>query len=257
MRKFIILLMMLPLAAFAAPNAVVYNITNQQVISGSLYSEEVSIASISKLITVYTVLPEHQDLEETTTVTGNTMPNTFISKGMTLTRLELINLALVSSDNLAAQTLAENFPGGYSWFIHKMNENAKELGMHNTGFVEPTGLSPMNHSTLNDIILLTREVSKLDIVKTAAQSSQVTFTQPVTQKKKTITKKIVKNSTIKYFGREGVVTIKTGFTRAAGFCVTMLVQANNGLYNITVLGAKTKQERQKIIEEALRIIYTA
>jgi D-alanyl-D-alanine carboxypeptidase len=66
--------------------------------------------------------------------------------------------------------------------------------------------------------------------------------------------KVKGNPTIKYFGGDGVITIKTGFTRAAGFCVTMLVMANNKLYNITVLGAKTKQERQKIIEKYLAVI---
>lgn len=257
MRKFLFLLLILPLAAFSETNTVVYNMTNHQVISGSLESNEVSIASISKLMTAYTVLSENQDLSEKLLVTGKKMPNTFVSKGMSLSRYELLNLALVSSDNLAAQTLAENFPGGYSKFIQKMNDHAKDLGMHNSGFVEPTGLSPMNYSTVGDIVLLTQEVSKFEFVKNAAQSNNVVFTQPVKQKKKTTEKKVVRNPTIKYFGRAGVVTIKTGFTRAAGFCITMLVQANNGLYNITVLGAKTKQERQKIIEEALRIIYTA
>jgi len=257
MYKFLFLLLLTPVLAFAEPNTVVYNLTKQQVMSGSLESNEVSIASISKLMTAYTVLSENQDLSEKLPVTGKKTPNTFVHKGMILTRHDLLNLALVSSDNLAAQTLAENFPGGYSRFIQKMNDHARELGMNNSGFVEPTGLSPMNYSTVGDIVLLVKEVSKFEFVKNAAQSNNVAFTQPIKQKKKTTEKKIIRNPTIKYFGKEGVITIKTGFTKAAGFCITMLVQSNNVLYNITVLGAKTKQERQKLIEEALRIIYTA
>jgi D-alanyl-D-alanine carboxypeptidase len=51
------------------------------------------------------------------------------------------------------------------------------------------------------------------------------------------------------------VTIKTGFTNAAGFCITMLVNANDQLYNITVLGARSKQDREKIIKKAMDKIY--
>jgi D-alanyl-D-alanine carboxypeptidase len=56
------------------------------------------------------------------------------------------------------------------------------------------------------------------------------------------------------FGKEGVITIKTGFTNAAGFCITMLVNCENKLYSLTVLGARTKQERKIIVEKSLQMI---
>lgn len=254
MTKFFIILLF-PFSVFATANSVVYNITNNQVIAGSLDNSEVSIASISKLMTVYTVLKQEQDLYERLIVDNSKTPTTKLSKGMTLTRLELINLALISSDNKAAITLSQNFPGGQPYFVYVMNEHARFLGMNHSGFVEPTGLSPMNFSSVQDIVKLTKAVSEFQLVQDAAQSNK-TVALPVSKTKKG--KKPIKvssNPTSKYFGHDGIITIKTGFTRAAGFCITMLVRSNDQLYNITVLGAKTKQERQRIVEKSLKQIY--
>lgn len=257
MRKFLITLFLLPALAFAQPKVVAYNITNGTVLNGSIESPEVSIASISKLMTVYTVLQLNQDLDEVLTVGSHKTPNTVLSKGMQLSRRELINLALIYSDNIAAITLSENYSSGHSMFMYKMNYFARELEMNHSGFVEPTGLSPMNYSTVADIIKLTKAVSEFDIVKQAAQSNQVTFVQVVKVKKKSVLKRVTRNSTINYFGREGIVTVKTGFTKAAGFCITILLNSNDQLYNVTVLGAKTKNERRILVDRMLKEIYNA
>ena len=251
MKKLLISLLLSPLIAMATTNTIVYNVTSNQVISGDLIEEKVSIASISKLMTVYTVLTKNQIMSEKLTVNGNKVPNTKISKGMVLTRHDLLKLALVGSDNLAAVTLSENYPGGRIRFVEEMNHNARALGMTNSGFVEPTGLSPMNYSTIHDVIKLTTAVSSFEIVQLAAQSHGETTTYSKGKKNA----KFSSNPTIKYFGQQGIVAIKTGFTKAAGFCITMLVHVNNQLYNITVLGAKTKQEREAIINHSLDIIY--
>lgn len=265
MTKFLIALLFLPLCVFAKATTVVYNITNNQVISGSLDKNEVSIASISKLMTVYTVLKAEQDMNEKLTVQNKKTPTTKLVKGMRLTRRDLVELALVSSDNVAAITLAENFPGGLSYFIYQMNENSRHLKMYNTGFVEPTGLSPMNFSSVHDVVILSQAVSEFKQVQAAAGTKKeirenvegVKTVKKVKNRHKVTnegSKTIVAHPTIKYFGQDGVITIKTGFTRAAGFCVTMLVKANDKLYNITVLGAKTKQEREKIVKNSLAVI---
>lgn len=277
MSKILLTLLFLPLFAFAGANTVVYNVTNDTVIRGSLDNEQVSIASISKLMTVYTVLNANQDLYENLTVVSPRTTNTKLSKGMVLSRLELIKLSLISSDNLAAITLSENYPGGRDMFIHKMNENAVLLKMYDTRFVEPTGLSASNYSSVHDIVTLTKTVSQYDIVKTAAINPAeyviaITYKnknkfkkngkkikhikQPKKQasEEKTVTSKIHTHPTSTFFGHEGIITIKTGFTNAAGFCITMLVMSNEQIYNITVLGAKTKKERQLFVEKSLKII---
>jgi D-alanyl-D-alanine endopeptidase (penicillin-binding protein 7) len=268
MTKIFITLLFLPLSVFANTNAVLYNITNNQIISGSLDKHEVSIASISKLMTVYTVLQADQDMNEKLTVTGNKTTNTKLTKGMRLTRRDLIELALVSSDNLAAITLAQSYPGGMSYFVYQMNEHSRHLEMTNTKFVEPTGLSPMNFSSIYDIVILSQAASEFKQVQDAAKTqkeirgtAEGAKTVKKVKNKKKVThegnRTIIAHPTSQHFGKDGVITIKTGFTRAAGFCITMLVQSNNQLYNITVLGAKTKKERQQLIDKALNKIANA
>jgi D-alanyl-D-alanine endopeptidase (penicillin-binding protein 7) len=241
-------------------------VTNDTVITGSLESNELSIASISKLMTVYTVLRAEQDLDEKLSVRSQRTPNTKLQKGMKLSRRELINLALISSDNIAAITLAENFPGGTTYFIYQMNKHSDELKMTHSGFVEPTGLSPMNYANIKDVITLTKAVSEFKIVQEAAKTQKevkanaegVKTVKKVNHKNKVVregNRTIIARPTSSFFGREGIVTIKTGFTRAAGFCITMLVVSNDKLYNITVLGAKTKQQRQNIVDQSLKQIY--
>lgn len=268
MRKIILLLTLLPILVFAKPSSVVYNVTNNQIIQGELSSQEVSIASISKLMTVYTVLTSKQDLDEKLVVKGRKLNNSKVSTGMVVTRRDLIDLALIASDNTAAMTLGEHFPGGVNYFVYMMNKHADELKMHHTGFVEPTGLSPMNYSSLGDIVILTKAVSEFKQVQDAAKTqkevkafaSGVKTVKKVKNKNKVVkegSKTIVAHPTSSYFGREGIITIKTGFTRAAGFCITMLVVSNDKLYNITVLGAKTKKQRQSMVEASLKKIHNA
>ena len=268
MSKILLTLLLLPVLAFANPKTVIYNVTNDTVIQGSLESPEVSIASISKLMTVYTVLKADQDLDEKLTVRSAKTPNTKLQKGMRLTRRELIELSLISSDNIASITLGENYPGGMSYFVYQMNKHADELGMFHTGFVEPTGLSPMNYSSIGDVVTLTKVVSEFKIVQDAAKTQKevkataegVKTVKKVKNKNK-ITRdgerKITAHPTSSYFGKDGIITIKTGFTRAAGFCITMLVVSNDKLYNIPVLGAKTTQQRQNLVEASLRKIQNA
>jgi D-alanyl-D-alanine endopeptidase (penicillin-binding protein 7) len=115
-----------------------------------------SIASISKLMTVMVVLDSHQDLSEP------------IGK---FTRGQLIDMAIIYSDNRAAKVLCENYPGGESVCVHAMNMKARLLGMPNTGFVEPTGLSVFNVSTATELIKLVQAASQYPEIVNASGSS--------------------------------------------------------------------------------------
>lgn len=244
MLKFLFVLLF-PISCLAT-NAVVYNSTTKTVLQGNICCEEVSIASISKLMTVYTVLSKNQDLNELITV-PDSKTHGRLSKGMEVSRLDLIKLALVSSDNLAAITLAENYPGGEAKFVLAMNEYAKQLNMEHTRFIEPTGLSIMNYSTPRDVIIMTNELSKHKIFREAGQTKELSI---LAHKNKRLVV-IHSRPTSTYFGHENVVALKTGFTNAAGFCITMIVNSNNQLYNIVILGSRTPSERNRILKELL------
>jgi D-alanyl-D-alanine endopeptidase (penicillin-binding protein 7) len=166
---------------------------------------------------------------------------------MEVSRLDLIKLALVSSDNVAAITLAENYIGGEHGFVESMNSNAKKLNMNNTGFVEPTGLSVMNYSTTGDVITLTNALAQYKIFKDAGQTKELSIL--IRKNKKMMI--LHSRPTSTYFGDDRVLALKTGFTNAAGFCITMLVSVNNQNYNIVILGSRTPAERSKIIKQTL------
>jgi serine-type D-Ala-D-Ala endopeptidase (penicillin-binding protein 7) len=231
-------------------NILLVNMTDHHLLDGHYDSNKVSIASISKLMTIYTVLKAKQDPMEVLTITEKSINHTRLSRGMELTRYDLIRLSLIHSDNMAALTLSQNYPGGEEAFVKQMNINAKDLQMFDTMFFESTGLNPYNSSTLHDISLLTSAVSTHEIFRDAAQSDSVTV--HARKGKKVIT--IKAGPTSNMFGKEGVVTIKTGFTNAAGWCVTMLVNSDNKMYNLVILGAKSKNERKYLIEKSLKTI---
>lgn len=242
--------MLFSTTVMANTSVLLLNVTDNSIVRGSIDSTRVSIASISKLMTIHTVLKSNQNLNEILTVKSKLRNHTRLARGMKMTRLDLMKLSLVYSDNLAAITLSENYPGGREAFMRQMNIDAKELGMTSTYFGDPTGLDSDNSSTISDISVLTSAVSKYQLVREAAKTEKLTVT--ATKGKKTITIKV--NPTSKFFGQDGMIAIKTGFTNAAGFCITMLVYSNEKVYNLVVLGAHTSKERKKIIEASLNSI---
>jgi D-alanyl-D-alanine carboxypeptidase len=143
--------------------------------------------------------------------------------------------------------LAQNYPGGKSQFVLAMNNYAKKLNMLSTGFVEPTGLSIMNFSTTGDIIKLTNAMVEYKIVRDSAKIKDLGVL--VSKDKKTFILHSYPTST--YFGDENIIAIKTGFTNAAGFCITIVVNINNQFYNLIVLGSKSIKERNNHVKELM------
>lgn len=121
----------------------------------------VPIASVTKMMTALVVLDdtEASALDDWISVevsSNKTMTNVFshVRIGSKLKRKDMLLLALMASENRAATTLAHHYSGGYDAFVEAMNRKAQALGMTNTRFVEPTGLSPDNVSTPRDLARL-------------------------------------------------------------------------------------------------------
>lgn len=116
----------------------------------------VPIASITKLMTAMVVLDARQDLHEVIEVTSEDIDHlkgtrSRLAVGTTMTRETAMLLALMSSENRAANALGRHYPGGLPAFVQAMNRKARQLGMFNSRFEEPTGLSSNNVSTANDL----------------------------------------------------------------------------------------------------------
>ena len=188
-----------------------------------------SIASISKLMTVMIVLDANQPLDET------------VGK---FTRQQLIDMALVHSDNKAAQELCDNYIGGHTACVRAMNVKARLLQMPNTSFVEPTGLSIMNVSTATELIKLVQAASTYPEIIKSANTSEV---------KIQIRKKwLVFRNTNPIIGKKHkFIVSKTGYINASGGCIVLMLDTDVGNRIVIVLGSKNTRT---LIPEAEFII---
>ena len=115
------------------------------------------IASLTKLMTGLVIADAQLPMDESITITDDDAAvyrNSRLAVGTTLSRGEMMHLSLMSSENRAANALGRTFPGGRDEFVRRMNAKARELGMRDTRFVEPTGLSSDNQSSARDLATL-------------------------------------------------------------------------------------------------------
>ena len=223
--------------------------TNEQIVSLNDSSVR-PIASMTKLMSALVVLQVGLDLDELVPVTG-TEGSTRIRRGMLMSRANLLELSLVSSDNLAARSLAESYPGGYRAFIDKMNETAHMLGMHSTTFSDSTGLLAANTSNAQDIIKLVSVLTPWDIFTTAANRIQTVTTAFVKGKRGEREVRVTGNNTNNFVGKLDIIAAKTGYTTRAGRCLTMMFTQNGNRYLLVVMGATNPVQRTKIVNELL------
>jgi D-alanyl-D-alanine endopeptidase (penicillin-binding protein 7) len=160
------------------------------VIQSKNINEIRSIASITKLMTVMVVLDANQDLDQRLTQH---------------TRRDLINLALIKSDNAAANTLCEKYPGGYNKCIDAMNKKTQVLGMSQTKFKDATGLSVFNISTARDLITLVLTAKNYMEIVAASNTGKI----KIKNQKKSIT---VNNTNPIVNRRHDFIVSKTGWT---------------------------------------------
>ncbi len=117
------------------------------------------IASLTKLMTGLVISGAHLPMEEMIEITQDDVDtekgsSSRLRVGTVLSRGELLHLALMSSENRAANALGRSFPGGAAVFVQLMNAKARSLGMLSTAYVEPTGLSSKNQSSAHDLVKL-------------------------------------------------------------------------------------------------------
>jgi D-alanyl-D-alanine endopeptidase (penicillin-binding protein 7) len=117
------------------------------------------IASLTKLMTGVLITEARLSMDELITISQHDVDTekgsrSRLTVGTTLSRGELLHLALMSSENRAAHALGRTYPGGMAHFVNLMNSKAAELGMAATSYVEPTGLSSKNQSSAKDLAIL-------------------------------------------------------------------------------------------------------
>ncbi len=178
------------------------------------------IASLTKLMTGVIISGAKLPMDEMITVTQDDVDtekgsSSRLRVGTTLTRGELLHLALMSSENRAAHALGRTYPGGLSTFVSLMNAKAKMLGMNDTSYVEPTGLSSRNQSSAQDLATLVNAAHGDPMLRelTTSTGYQVAIGSRTLQYNNT--NRLVKNP------EWDIGLQKTGYISEAGQCLVM------------------------------------
>jgi D-alanyl-D-alanine endopeptidase (penicillin-binding protein 7) len=178
------------------------------------------IASLTKLMTGVIISGANLPMDEVLTVTQDDVDteknsSSRLRVGASLTRGELLHLALMSSENRAAHALGRTYPGGLQTFVGLMNARAKLLGMKDTRYVEPTGLSSLNQSSAQDLATLVNAAHADPVMRELTTSSgyQVAVGRQTLQYNNT--NRLVKSP------NWDIGLQKTGYISEAGQCLVM------------------------------------
>ncbi len=252
-KLFATVLMSFSAAAFALPfgsqSVLVVEDDTGKILLEKNASAVMPIASLTKLMTAMVVLDARQDMDELIEIDRSDV-DTFkhsssrVPVGSLISRRDVMQLALMSSDNRAAAALARTFPGGTPGFKAAVRRKIATLGMTQTVIEEPTGLSPRNRSTAGDLI------------KMAAASSRYSeITNMTTDSKNLINisgREVEYRNTNRLVGAKGwdIGLSKTGYIQEAGRCLIMNIKANGKNATMVLLNAGASSAR---ILDALNI----
>lgn len=222
----------------AAGSALLVDLKTNQVLYSSNPDFVAPIASVTKLMTAMVAIDAKQSLTQKLPIVikdTKEMQGVFsrVRLGSELSRHDILLITLMSSENRAAASLAHHYPGGQQAFIQAMNAKAKALGMHNSRFVEPTGLSEKNVSSAHDLVLLLQAAQQYPLIRkfSTMDEQTVAFSKP--------------NYTLGFRNTNALVrkdnwniqVSKTGFTNSAGHCLVMSTEMNKRPVAFVVLDA--------------------
>jgi D-alanyl-D-alanine endopeptidase (penicillin-binding protein 7) len=221
--------------------------------SSVLYSRHsdvpMPIASITKLMTALVVLDANQPLDEPIQITDadRGLPKggfSRLSVGTTLTRGDLMHLALMSSENRAAHALGNNYPGGMPAMVAAMNAKAAELGMVSSHFVDPTGLSSQNVASPEDLSKLVIAASHNPSIREYSTDSHYAVKVRRHMVEFHNTDNLVANPAW------NIIVQKTGYITEAGKCLVMAAVIEGRSVVIVLLDSMGKYTR---VADAKRI----
>ena len=201
---------------------------NGKIIKGANTNDLRSIASITKLMTAMVVLDANQNLDE---------------KINDISRRQHLRLALIRSNNHSSDLLCENYPGGYEACVDAMNAKARSLKMRDTSFVDASGLDDDNVSTSSSLIKLVLAAQTYPLIVKSSQTPKMRIkldegyysyknTNPLVSKK--------------------FIVSKTGYIRAAGGCIALLMDTNKGKRVVVILGSKNTHTRIPEVRHLVR-----
>jgi D-alanyl-D-alanine endopeptidase (penicillin-binding protein 7) len=210
-----------------AKSALLVNYANGRVLYAKNADIPRPIASITKLVTAMVVLDHKIDLTRAETITSEDARNSSRSRlraGYQLSVLDLLYAALLNSDNRAARALARTTCGNTELFVKEMNDKAKNLGLRNTVFYEPTGLDSRNVSTAQEVAIMLHHAYDYDLIRQIT-SEKSRVCRLLNKRNKYVR---MANTNDIVGSKYRVLSGKTGYIQESGYCLTTMVQNGSG-----------------------------
>jgi D-alanyl-D-alanine endopeptidase (penicillin-binding protein 7) len=203
---------------------ILYNIDDDKVVASKNPSDVASVASLTKLMTAMVYLDNIKSVDRI-----------------------LLDRLLIRSDNLAAMQMAQTYPGGYTAFIRAMNDKAIKMGLVNTKYKDPSGLSPHNQSTVTEYIKIVVEADKYAIIREISSTAEKRI------KQKKYYKTLRNTNSLLLSEYDNIALSKTGFTNNAGRCLALVVEGTKK-YVIVIFGEPTPSKRADVARELIGMI---
>jgi D-alanyl-D-alanine endopeptidase (penicillin-binding protein 7) len=237
----------------ASTKALIVNQDTGETLYAKSTDTSTPIASVTKLMTAMVMLDMHLPMDEQVTVTDadvDTLKNTTsrLRVGSSLPRGDMLQLALMSSENRAASALAHSTPIGYSAFVAAMNRKAAELGMKQSHFADPTGLNSDNVSTAEDLVKMVKAAYQYPEIRKCSTSQSLDV--PVYGLRRLVEFRNTNILIRKADDEWDIGLSKTGYISEAGRCLVMQAKIGEQPLIIVLLDSYGKSSR---IADAQRI----
>jgi D-alanyl-D-alanine endopeptidase (penicillin-binding protein 7) len=180
------------------------------------------IASITKLMTAMVILDSSLSMDEPIRITKQDrdliqLTGSRLEYGATLLRRQMLQLALMASENRAANALGRTWPGGKKAFVNAMNKKARSLDMQSARFADPAGLDPGNVASARDLVKMVQAASAYPVIRKATTTKSISV-RPYKRRgelRYVNTNRLLKNKSWT------IQLSKTGYLNEAGRCLTM------------------------------------
>jgi D-alanyl-D-alanine endopeptidase (penicillin-binding protein 7) len=220
----ILLFMAIGVQAKPIESYVLYDADNHSVVTGTNIHEVKPVASLTKLMTA------------------------MVAIDLGIDNRELLERLLIRSDNTAADLLASHHPQGKKFFIQAMNAKAQQLGLMETTYHDPSGLSVFNRSTAREYVEVVIAANTYPLIREISSTPE----KRIGSKKKY---QILHNTNSLLREFDEIVVSKTGFTSHAGRCLALFVENQTKKHIIVILGEPTPQKRSEIARNLIRMTH--
>ncbi|MBJ8052017.1 serine-type D-Ala-D-Ala carboxypeptidase DacF [Bacillus cereus] len=243
-----------PKLAEQASSAIVIEQDTGKVLFDKNPNEKLPPASMTKIMTMLLIMEQVEKgklkltdkvraSEHAASMGGSQI---FLEPGEEMTVNEMLKGIAIASGNDASVAVAEHIAGSEEGFVNMMNKKAKDLGLKNTHFQNPTGLPATNHySTANDMAIMAKELMKYPLIRKYTGKYE-DYLRENTDKKFWL---VNTNKLVRFY--PGVDGVKTGFTTEAKYCLTASAEKNGMRVISVVMGAPTSKERNNQVTKLL------